>query len=162
MCVLHRQHRHYSKVTVCYHNTQAGQSTSQCPPITPSRWARCARDTLTAPRVWLKTDRSWACTCTHCGRSGWAGSSAFPLRSCGDTPGPGSALSLSEHSHQRERRGSSRPRRTSPGIQHAAEEESTTGQFYLKAVGFVLRLKMWMWEREQLFNNWLLPNKVLV
>lgn len=129
LCVLHNQHRHYCKVTVCIRIHKQGnlhhRVLPSCPADGPA--ARRTRDTLTAPHVWLKTDRSWACRSTHCGRSGLAGSSAFPLRSYGDTPGPGSALSLSEPSRQREHRESSRPRRTLPGTQHAAEEESTTG-----------------------------------
>lgn len=135
VCVLHKQHRHYSKVMVSVIVHKQGNLhhhvLPSCPADGPA--ARRARDTPTARHVWVKTDRSWARRCTRCGRLGWAGSSASPLHSCGDTPGPGSALSSPEPSHQREHRESSRPQRTSPGIQHAAEEEGTTGQFYLKA-----------------------------
>lgn len=93
------------------------QATSLAPP--GSRWARGTRR---APRVWVKTGRSSARRYNRL-RFGWAGSSASPPRSRGDTPGPGSALSLPEPSHLRERRESSRLQRTSPGTRRAERKK---------------------------------------
>lgn len=132
VCVLHKLHRH-CKTMVMFGITINKQDIlhQHVPTSHPSDGAaaRWARGTLRAPRVWIKMGRSQACRCTHCGNFGWAGSSASPLHSYGDTPAPGSALSLSVHSHRKEHQESSRPQRTLSGIQRAAKEESVTGYF---------------------------------
>ncbi len=134
MCFLRKQHRHYSKLMVSNvlhkQDIRHHHILPSCP--ADGAAARWARDTLTTPRVWVKTDRSWARRCNHCGCCGWVGSSASPPHSCGDTLGPGNVLSLSEPSHQWEHLESSRPQRTWPGTRHAVEEEGTTGYFDLK------------------------------
>lgn len=125
--VRHKQHKHKVMFTMIT-NKQAmlhHRVLPSCP--ADGRAAGWARGTLTAPRVWLKTGRWCANTCSRCGCSGWAGSSASPPRSCGGTPAPGSAPSSPEPSRQRECQESSRPQRTSPWILRAAEEQGIAG-----------------------------------